>query len=112
MSEQARATGAVVDFISRARWPDFPAEAVALAKRCIIDGLGVMLAGSTTGGSTILRDYVARGATAARRRRRSAPQAVPDRRRVGGAAQRRRAATRWTSTTRSCRRAPIGSSAC
>ena len=52
-----RATAAVVEFISRARWPDFPSDAVALAKRCVIDGLGVMLAGSTTGASTILSEY-------------------------------------------------------
>jgi hypothetical protein len=39
----------------------------ALAKRCVIDGLGVVLAGSTTQGSTILRDQVRRsdGATEA-----------------------------------------------
>jgi len=61
MSEQVRATGAVVDFISRARWPEFPADAVALAKRCIIDGLGVMLAGSTTHASALLRDYTRGG---------------------------------------------------
>jgi 2-methylcitrate dehydratase PrpD len=58
MTDQARATGAVVDFISRARWHDFPAEAVTIGKRCIIDGLGVMLAGSTQDASNILRDYV------------------------------------------------------
>ena len=58
MTEQVRATGAVVEFISRARWPEFPADAVALAKRCVIDGLGVMLAGSaTSAASAILRDY-------------------------------------------------------
>ena len=51
------ATGAVLDFIGRARWPEFPSEAVALAKRCVIDGLGVMLAGSTTRASAILREY-------------------------------------------------------
>ena len=61
MSEKTRATGAVVDFITRARWQDFPPEAVALAKRCVIDGLGVMLAGSTTQGAGILRDYVTAG---------------------------------------------------
>ena len=58
MTDQARATGAVVDFISRARWTDFPAEAVVIAKRCIIDGLGVMLAGSTQEAGRILREYV------------------------------------------------------
>jgi 2-methylcitrate dehydratase PrpD len=58
VSEQARATRAVVDFITGARWQDFPAEAIHLGKRCVIDGLGVMLAGSTTQGSGILRDHV------------------------------------------------------
>src|SRR5687767_13443392 len=58
MTDQVRATGAVVDFIRRARWDTFPADAVAVAKRCIIDGLGVMLAGSTQDASNILRDYV------------------------------------------------------
>jgi 2-methylcitrate dehydratase PrpD len=58
MSDQVRATGAVVDFIDRARWDGFPAEAVVIGKRCIIDGLGVMLAGSTQDAGTILRDYV------------------------------------------------------
>jgi 2-methylcitrate dehydratase PrpD len=58
MADQVRATGAVVEFISRARFSDFPAEAVDIAKRCIIDGLGVMLAGSTQDAGTILRDYV------------------------------------------------------
>ena len=58
MTDQVRVTAAVVDFISRARWKDFPAEAVVIAKRCIIDGLGVMLAGSTQDAGRILRDYV------------------------------------------------------
>ena len=58
MTSQVRATGAVVDFITQASFKDFPAEAVHLAKRCLIDGLGVILAGSTTRGSQILREYV------------------------------------------------------
>ena len=58
MNESVRATGAVVEFVTEARWRDFPSDAVALAKRCVIDGLGVMLAGSTTPGSAILRDYI------------------------------------------------------
>jgi 2-methylcitrate dehydratase PrpD len=53
------ATAAVVDFITRASLKDFPAEAVAIGKRCIIDGLGVMLAGSTQDAANILRGYVA-----------------------------------------------------
>jgi 2-methylcitrate dehydratase PrpD len=58
MNQQMRATGAVVDFIASVRWQDFPADAVAIAKRCVADGLGVILAGSTTRGSAILRDYI------------------------------------------------------
>jgi len=61
MTEHVRATKAVVDYIVRTRWPEFPSDAVALAKRCVIYGLGVMLAGSTTAASTILRDYTRAG---------------------------------------------------
>jgi 2-methylcitrate dehydratase PrpD len=58
MSDEIRATRAVVDFLAGARWQDVPPEAVTLAKRCIVDGLGVMLAGSTTRASGIVRDYI------------------------------------------------------
>ena len=60
MTQSVRATAACVDFITRARWQDVPPDAAELARRCIIDGLGVILAGSTTEGSTILRDHVRR----------------------------------------------------
>ena len=56
MTEPVRATAACVDFITNVRWSNVPPDAAALAKRCVIDGLGVVLAGSTTQGSTILRD--------------------------------------------------------
>ncbi|MSR19364.1 MAG: MmgE/PrpD family protein [Gemmatimonadetes bacterium] len=52
------ATGAVVEFICRSRLRDFPAEALEIAKRCIIDGLGVMLAGSTQDAGRILSEHV------------------------------------------------------
>lgn len=58
MSDSVRATAAAIEFIRTAGWSDFPPEAIAIAKRCIIDGLGVILAGSTTQGSVILRDYI------------------------------------------------------
>ena len=58
MPEQTHATSAVVDFITRTRWKHMPPEAVTLAKRCVIDGLGVMLAGSTTEASRIIGEYV------------------------------------------------------
>ena len=61
MTEAVRATADAVAFIRRTTYRDFPAEAVALGKRCIVDGLGVTLAGSTTEGSGILRDYVRAG---------------------------------------------------
>jgi 2-methylcitrate dehydratase PrpD len=60
MNQDTRATEEVINFITRDAF-DFPTEAMALAKRCIVDGLGVMLAGSTTAGSQILQDYVRSG---------------------------------------------------
>jgi len=53
------ATPAVVDFIEQARFDDFPGEAVRIAKHCIIDGLGVMLAGATQTAGEIVRDLAA-----------------------------------------------------
>jgi len=49
---------AVISFIQSARYEDFPQEAIALAKRCVIDGLGVMLAGSTQPAGQILYQYL------------------------------------------------------
>lgn len=50
-------TDAVVDFIDGARLEQMPADAIAIGKRCIVDGLGVVLAGSTQPGARILFDY-------------------------------------------------------
>ena len=50
-------TRAVVDFIDSARLEEFPPEALAIGKRCIIDGLGVMLAGSVQPATRIVADY-------------------------------------------------------
>jgi 2-methylcitrate dehydratase PrpD len=58
MGDQPSATGAVVEFIGAARFDGFPREAIAIAKRCIIDGLGVLLAGSTQAAGEILRAHV------------------------------------------------------
>jgi 2-methylcitrate dehydratase PrpD len=58
MAEHAPVTAAVLDFVGSATFDRFPAEAVAIGKRCIIDALGVMLAGSTQDASGILRAYV------------------------------------------------------
>jgi 2-methylcitrate dehydratase PrpD len=64
VNEQSRATSAVVAFMRAARLDRMPADAIALAKRCIIDGLGVMLAGSTTPARRILGAYVRSTGTA------------------------------------------------
>jgi len=55
----AGSTAAVVEFIERASFDRMPEGAVAEAKRCLIDGFGVVLAGSTARGSDIVREYVA-----------------------------------------------------
>jgi 2-methylcitrate dehydratase PrpD len=58
MTESALATRAVVDFIGAARLAAMPPEAISIAKRCIIDGLGVMLAGATQDAGKILHAHV------------------------------------------------------
>ena len=45
MSNETRATAAVIDYVTKSGLDRFPSEAVSLAKQCIIDGLGVILAG-------------------------------------------------------------------
>lgn len=57
MTDPTRVTRAVLDFVDGIRWTDFPAEAVALGRRAVADGLGVMLAGTTQEASVILRRY-------------------------------------------------------
>jgi 2-methylcitrate dehydratase PrpD len=51
-------TAAVKRFITTASLKEMPADVVQQAKRCVIDGLGVILAGSTVRGSAIVREYV------------------------------------------------------
>jgi 2-methylcitrate dehydratase PrpD len=58
MSQQIGATEAVVDFIASTTFADIPSDALHIGKRCIADGLGVILAGSTTAASEILRAQV------------------------------------------------------
>ena len=52
------ATTAVTQFIVDAKLSAMPADVVAQGKRCLVDGLGVTLAGSTMHGSALIRDYV------------------------------------------------------
>jgi 2-methylcitrate dehydratase PrpD len=58
MTTTNTATGAVVEFIQSARVADFPAEALEIGKRCIVDGLAVMLAGSTQDAGRILHEQI------------------------------------------------------
>jgi 2-methylcitrate dehydratase PrpD len=51
-------TDALTAFITKAELRSMPADVVAQAKRCLVDGFGVILAGSTVKGSAIVRDYV------------------------------------------------------
>ncbi len=58
MNDQARATSAVIDFIASTSFADIPSDALDIGRRCIADGVGVILAGSTTPASEILRAQV------------------------------------------------------
>ena len=51
-------TDALTSFITKTTLASMPAGVVAQAKRCLVDGFGVILAGSTVKGSEIVRDYV------------------------------------------------------
>jgi 2-methylcitrate dehydratase PrpD len=51
------ATGAVIDFVMDASLADFPDEVADEGRRCLIDGIGVILAGSAAPGASIVRDY-------------------------------------------------------
>jgi 2-methylcitrate dehydratase PrpD len=57
LSETTSATQAVIHFIEQTRYDDLPDEALSIAKHCIIDGIGVMLAGSTQAAGRIVRDF-------------------------------------------------------
>jgi hypothetical protein len=48
-------TKAVTTFIQDARYDAIPDKAITEAKRCLIDGFGVVLAGATVHGSAIVR---------------------------------------------------------
>lgn len=54
----AGVTSAVVRFIATSRLADFMEPAQVEAKRCLVDGFGVILAGSTVTGSRVVRQYV------------------------------------------------------
>jgi 2-methylcitrate dehydratase PrpD len=51
-------TQQVVTFITTVRLETMPPSVLAEGKRCLVDGFGVVLAGATTPGSQIIREYV------------------------------------------------------
>ena len=51
-------TKAVASFVQMSKFDALPEKAVFEAKRCLIDGFGVVLAGATVHGSAIVREYV------------------------------------------------------
>jgi len=51
-------TKAVTAFIDATRFDAIPEKAIVEAKRCLIDGFGVVLAGATVHGSAIVRDHI------------------------------------------------------
>src|SRR5437667_254714 len=52
------ATTAIAAFIEQTSYATIPEPAIVEARRCLIDGLGVVLAGATVRGSAIVREYV------------------------------------------------------
>lgn len=61
MSEPSQPTSPTVDiaeFAARCTFAEIPGDVVALAKKSILDALGVGLAGAADEGATILRNYV------------------------------------------------------
>jgi len=58
MEKPESLTQEVSEFIVRTTYQDIPPGAIKLAKRCLIDGTGVVLSGSTDKASMILREYL------------------------------------------------------
>jgi 2-methylcitrate dehydratase PrpD len=56
--EETGITEEVANFVRNIRYEDFPPEVRHMAKRCIIDGIGVILAGSEEACTLIIRDYI------------------------------------------------------
>lgn len=52
------ATNAVAKFIAKSDLRSMPADVLEQGRRCLVDGFGVILAGSTVRGSAIVREYV------------------------------------------------------
>jgi 2-methylcitrate dehydratase PrpD len=59
MSLKKTVSGRLADFVAGTDFDDLPEDIVEVAKRCIVDGTGVILAGSTERCAVIARSYVA-----------------------------------------------------
>lgn len=56
-SNDARVTQEAADFAAQLQFDNLPAESLRIGKRCVLDGLGLMLAGSLQKCTRIVRDY-------------------------------------------------------
>lgn len=57
-AKDSRITEEIANFVVNAKYEDFSSDIQRIARRCIIDGIGVILAGSTEPCVQITRDYV------------------------------------------------------
>src|ERR1700691_2242149 len=57
-SEPPAVTSYVADFITNTRYPDLPPEVIELAKKSILDGIGLALCGSIAKSGEIVRTYL------------------------------------------------------
>jgi 2-methylcitrate dehydratase PrpD len=57
MKTDAKITDEVAAFVEKTAFGEFPAEAVRIAKRCVLDGLGLMFAGSVQDCTRIVREF-------------------------------------------------------
>ena len=57
-ADEIRVTEELVKFVKNTTYEDFPADVIDIAKRCFIDTIGVILAGSTQPCTRIVREYV------------------------------------------------------
>src|SRR3984885_13678338 len=57
-TEPPAVTSYVADFITNTRYPDLPPEVIELAKKSILDGIGLALCGSVAKSGEIVRTYL------------------------------------------------------
>jgi 2-methylcitrate dehydratase PrpD len=57
MKTDAKITDEVTAFVDKTAFSDFPPEAIRIAKRCVLDGLGLMFGGSVQDCTRIVREF-------------------------------------------------------